>query len=342
MRASIVGRAVACCLSLAACADVPTAPKPMDRASIYDAIWHDVDLNYPGFIWNGVNWDSVGQVHRPRAIEAPTDRGFVAEIGALLSELRDPHVSITAPGIGLPIRYVASFDTAPTHFNARETVARYLHAPDTAASGSLVFGRLTPEVGYIRLASFSATGWAGDVEHALKKLRSSGLIVDLRDNMGGDRATALSIASLFADRSRTFGYLRYRNGTSHDALTAFERERIAPIGVRRFAGPVYLLTNRRVLSSAEEFVLAMRTLPNVTVVGDTSGGASGGPVMRSLPNGWTYQYSRWVEYTAAGRIFQETGIAPDLVVAPGDARGDATLEKARDLCLSALAAHARH
>jgi len=304
----------------------------MDRASVYDVIWRDVDLHYPYFTWNRVNWDSVGRAHRDRALDAPTDRDFVAELGALLAELRDPHVSITAPGIGLPIRYIAPFDTAPTWFNARETVARYLEAPDTAASGNLVVGRLTPRIGYLRIASFAGNHWTGDVERALRELRPSALVIDVRDNMGGNRAMALSIASLFADRARTFGYLRYRNGSSHAALTRFEAERVAPIGVRRFDGPVCVLTNRRVLSAAEEFVLAMRTFPNVRVVGDTTGGATGGPVTRSLPNGWRYQYSRWIEYDAGGRIIQGTGIAPDVALRQGSGGGDVILQRAIERC----------
>jgi hypothetical protein len=338
MRAAIIGRALLCCLLLTACADGPTSLAPMDRASTYDVIWRDVDLHYPYFTWNGVNWDSVGQAHRDRALAAPTDRAFVAELGALLAELRDPHVSISAPGIGLPIRYIAAFDTTPTWFNARETAARYLQSVDTAASGNLVFGRLTPKIGYLRIASFSGKDWTGDVERALRELQPSGLVIDLRDNMGGYRATALGIASLFADRARTFGYLRYRNGPRHDALTPFEAERIAPIGVRRLGGPVCVLTNRRVLSAAEEFVLAMRALPNVTIVGDTTGGASGGPVTRSLPNGWSYQYSRWVEYDAGRRIIQGAGIAPDVVVRDAQGGGDPVVERGMALCRNRLAA----
>jgi C-terminal processing protease CtpA/Prc len=49
-------------------------------------------------------------------------------------------------------------------------------------------------------------------------------------------------------------------------------------------------------------------------VGDTTGGASGRPVTRELPNGWTYTLSTWVEYETNGQVFENIGIAPDVYV----------------------------
>jgi len=60
----------------------------------------------------------------------------------------------------------------------------------------------------------------------------------------------------------------------------------------RYTDPIALLTNRRTFSAAESFVLAMRTLPQVTIVGDTTGGGSGNPLHRELPNGWGLSVSR--------------------------------------------------
>jgi C-terminal processing protease CtpA/Prc len=77
---------------------------------------------------------------------------------------------------------------------------------------------------------------------------------------------------------------------------------------------VVVLTNRIVYSSAEDFVLAMRALPTVTTMGDSTGGASGRPMTRELPNGWTYSLSTWVEYTRDRRVFENIGLAPDVYV----------------------------
>jgi C-terminal processing protease CtpA/Prc len=136
---------------------------------------------------------------------------------------------------------------------------------------------------------------------------------------------------------RTFGYVRLRNGPAHDDFTDYIAETVAPTGTRRFGGTVFVLTNRRDFSTAEDFVLAMRAMPRTTIVGDTTAGASGGPIVGELSNGWTYRLSAWIEYTPLHLAFEGVGLAPDVVVqatAADSARGvDAALERALSLAL---------
>lgn len=93
-----------------------------------------------------------------------------------------------------------------------------------------------------------------------------------------------------------------------------------------------VLTNRGVYSAAEDFVLAMRALPQVRTVGDTTGGGSGNPIARELPNGWVLHVPRWQVWAADGTFFEGVGLAPDLPVQMTDAdraRGrDTILERA--------------
>jgi len=77
-----------------------------------------------------------------------------------------------------------------------------------------------------------------------------------------------------------------------------------------------------------------RVLPNVTIIGDTTGGGSANPISLQLPNGWSYRVSRWIQYTADKQIFEGKGIAPDLQVTittkDSLAGRDVILEKAID------------
>jgi C-terminal processing protease CtpA/Prc len=95
---------------------------------------------------------------------------------------------------------------------------------------------------------------------------------------------------------------------------------------------VVLLTNRQCFSSAEEFILMMKVRPGVTVMGDVSGGGSGNPITLELPNGWQFSVSRWVQYTAQMKFFEEVGLAPDIpaAISPADsiAGHDTVLEQA--------------
>jgi C-terminal processing protease CtpA/Prc len=173
------------------------------------------------------------------------------------------------------------------------------------------------------------------MDEALRALAGARtLVIDVRDNPGGSRPLAIEVAGRFASTETLFSYLRFRDGPAHDAFTAFVPQRVTPMGVR-FDGDVYVLTNRHTISAGEDFVLAMRALPRVTVVGDTTAGATGGPMPRELANGWTYQISEWIQYTPDRRIFEDIGLAPDVVAkaASEDARAsrDAQLARALEL-----------
>ena len=95
-----------------------------------------------------------------------------------------------------------------------------------------------------------------------------------------------------------------------------------------------LLTNRQVYSAANEFAVYMKTLPNVILVGDHTGGGAGMPFNSSLPNGWSVRFSAVPMYDAQGNS-TEFGIEPDYNVQQTDedfAKGyDTIIEFARCL-----------
>ena len=304
-------------LAATACAgDLVGPPPSTDYASLFDTVWREFDLHYSFFELKGIDWNAVGARHRANAIAATSDRAFANELMAMFDELRDPHVSLTPFGPGSTMRYIAPYDTMPSNFSERATLSRYVPGAAMTPGDHIHYGMASAGVGYLRIPTFNGSGWSGEVDNALAALPSaSSLIIDIRGNGGGSQSVAREIAGRFADRERTFGYIRYRSGAGHGDFTDYVAETVQPQG-RRFTGPVYVLTNRGDYSSAEDFVLAMRLFPQVTIMGDTTGGASGGPIVRELPNGWTYELSQWIEYTPDKKVFEGIGLAPNVVVKP--------------------------
>jgi C-terminal processing protease CtpA/Prc len=199
------------------------------------------------------------------------------------------------------------------------------------AGGHIRAGLITPRIGYARIASFIGDDWSSEMDDVLSGLgRVSTVIIDVRDNAGGSKSIATKVAGRFADRERTFGYVRLRNGPGHDQFSDDIPEKVSPEGSRHHAGRVIVLSNRGSMSASEDFVLAMDAIPTAIIVGDTTAGASGGPLVRELANGWTYQMSQWVAYTADHRIFEGVGLAPDILVkaGPGVSTTDTVLERA--------------
>ncbi|HEX5437812.1 MAG TPA: S41 family peptidase [Gemmatimonadaceae bacterium] len=329
MRRWSCGAAIAACgLVLAGCAawvvgpDAATTPK-----QIFDTVWTQFDQHYSFFELKGTNWDSLYAVYEPRAAEATSDSALFDAIAGLLGQLDDVHVRLSAP--------IDTFEYQPNtevYFSSRVVFRNYISDAARTQSRQIHYGRIRsdPTIGYIDIPTFVGTGWTNDIDDALDSLAGvRALIIDIRNNGGGDEENALSLAARFADQRRTFATVRYRNGPRHSDFTPPIPQVVAPGGATHFGGPVVVLTNRRVYSAAEDFLLAMRALPQVMTVGDTTGGASGNPLARELPNGWSYQLSEWVEYLPNGQTFEGIGLVPDVVV-QGSARA---LEHGVDVAL---------
>lgn len=81
----------------------------------------------------------------------------------------------------------------------------------------------------------------------------------------------------------------------------------------RWHKPVVVITNRSVFSAANEFVKYMRCCPNVTIIGDNTGGGAGPPFSSELPNGWSIRFSACPMYDR-NQQSTEDGMKPDINV----------------------------
>ena len=144
-----------------------------------------------------------------------------------------------------------------------------------------------------------------------------GLIIDIRNNGGGDLTTAERLAGRFVHEKTLVGYMQHKTGTGHDDFSTLEPQYLEPSSKIRWHKPVCVLTNRSVYSAANSFAVWMRALPNVRIVGDHTGGGSGMPMSSSLPNGWSVRFSACPMYDA-NKQQTEFGIAPDIPAALTD------------------------
>jgi peptidase S41-like protein/tricorn protease-like protein len=287
-----------------ACGAIVGPDPSTSSAAMFDQVWKDVDLHYSFFDIKHVNWDSLGEVYRPRAIAAQDDGALAPVLSALLGNLHDQHILLDdASTAGSPY---------PNLFDPTITLSKYVRNVGGFSSG-IDYGLVTSSVGYIRFQSFDGTGWLPQIDTTLAQLGAvTALIIDVRNNTGGLSENALGIAARFAERSTTVAYVRYRNGAQHSDFTASFAQIVTPAGSKHFSGNVYLLANRNTVSAAELFVLAMRAVGHTTVVGDTTGGVAGSPFARELQNGWTYQFPESMELTLDGRMFEDIGLPPDV------------------------------
>jgi carboxyl-terminal processing protease len=136
------------------------------------------------------------------------------------------------------------------------------------------------------------------------------VIVDITLNGGGRAAISRAIASRFAT-AITPVYARLPHGASIEALQQFS---IGPTGRPGFSGPVRLVTSDITTSAGEDFVLAMRALPNVVHYGTATHGSMSDMLVVPLPFDLALGLSNEVYRDVNNEVWEGRGIYPDVVV----------------------------
>ena len=299
-------------LAVSACADGTATPIAEPVVASFDRMWATVDREYSYFDYKGIDWLDVRRKYRPRAQRASTTAELVAIAHEALGALRDVHVWIIAPGGGA----VATYQPAHRRNWSPLMLARARQRDGWMSGSSAIGAHIVDGVPVVVLTSFAPGQWhRADFDRLLERFREApALVLDVRMNGGGSDALAYEVAGRFTATSRTGGYYQFRRGLRHDAFTPMAARAVVPRGDWQFTRPVVLLTGRGSFSATEGFVSALRTLPNVVVVGDTTGGGSGNPSVFPLRDGYGISVSRWIEYTADRVPIEGRGIAPDRVV----------------------------
>jgi len=276
----------------------------------FEALWKIMDEHYCFFQEKGVDWDSVHAVYAPRFNAGMTDDQELEVLGNMLAELKDGHVNLFASFDYS--RYWGFHEDYPKNYS--DTLARHYLGTDYRISNGFKYRIMDDNVGYLRVSSFEDTIGAGNLDDILLYLQPClGIIIDLRDNGGGMLTAAEALAARFTDKEILVGYMRHKTGKGHNDFSDMEEQTLKPAKGIRWHKPVVVLTNRSVYSAANEFIKYMRHCPQVTIVGDRTGGGAGLPFSSELPNGWSIRFSACPMYDT-DKQSTENGIEPDIKV----------------------------
>ncbi len=283
----------------------------------FEVFWKEFDQRYSFFEIKKINWDSLYSIYRPRINSGTTEIELFQILSSLLAELKDGHADLTTP-LGR-YSYTDWYTKHPANYLGKEITAKYLIKNyGTLADGYIQYGKTEDNIGYIYIGpnlSGDINVWSQAIDVVLDSLKDSkGIIVDIRNNSGGSDSFGNTVAGRFTELTRIYSYVRYRSGSKHSDFTDFSPCYLSPQGSKKFLKPVVLLTNRKCFSSTEGTTLMFKSIPNVIVIGDTTGGGSANPITLKLPNGWIYRVSRWIQYTSEKEVFEGKGLAPDIPV----------------------------
>ncbi len=192
--------------------------------------------------------------------------------------------------------------------------------------------RLDDGLGYLWIGAWVPDAGIEElVDEALEALADApALLVDLRGNGGGRMAMAEAFRARFLDRDRPVGWIR----TTEPGGRLGDPEPLN--GVRADSGrwdkPVRFLTSPLTYSASEDALLGLQGQPNVTLVGERTGGGSGR--LRRLPllPGWRLTITSSLTYDTRGRCVEGQGLMPNVEVVPDRRRPtgvDEVLEVAR-------------
>ena len=179
---------------------------------------------------------------------------------------------------------------------------------------------------YIRLFNFMTDEGRDqfrDVFDRLDLRSTTGIILDIRFNPGGDSSNAYDVVSYFIDEPvkaamwKSIKYVpAYRSWGNEPEWEQSDPATIQPREGTRYLGPLVVLTGPATFSSAEDFLVPLSYSGRAVLVGSTTAGSTGNPIYVDLPRGGKFRVVSKRDLFPDGKEFVGYGIAPDVIVEP--------------------------
>lgn len=127
-------------------------------------------------------------------------------------------------------------------------------------------------VGYLDLRGFMNAELVGETAAAAMTFLSTAdaVVIDLRQNGGGDPATVILLCSYLFDQQTHLNDIYTR--TTDSTRQFWSHPTVA--GKRLVGKDIYVLTAKRTFSAAEEFAYNLKSQKRATIVGETTGGGA--------------------------------------------------------------------
>lgn len=277
---------------------------------VFEEFWTYVDEHYIYFDVKEVDWSEVRKKYIREIHDGMTEEELYKLCNRALGELKDSHNRIETPDLyersydireGYDIQF--SFDVVKEHY-----------ITDTIQRDGYVFSTiLKDEIGYIYLPAMSRYGALTKTIRQMKSDGVKGLIIDVRNNGGGDSNPLPEIFGDFVQEETVLGYYLEKSGPAHGDVTEPLVSKAIPSGDFFFDLPVSLITNRGSYSATSYLAGMIKQIPKAVVVGQKTGGGGGGNYGYQLSNGWIVAVSV-SDFLTPDMKSIEQGVDPDIKV----------------------------
>lgn len=294
-----------------------------DPIGNFEQLWKIIDEHYCFLEEKGIDWNAAYATYRKQIVPGMSSKDLFQKLSEMLYLLKDGHVNLSsAANVSY---YDAWYQDYPWNYREDILYQTYLGraSRDYQTAAGLKYRIFDNNIGYIRYESFSSPVGDGNLDEVLAELAPcNGLIVDVRDNGGGNLTNSTRIAARFTNERVLTGYIRHKTGPGHGDFSEPKPIYLDPSDGIRWQKRVVVLTNRRCYSATNDFVNAMRSIDpvgtpleqrKIVQLGDRTGGGSGLPFTSELPNGWSIRFSASPLYDRTCQSLEE-GIEPDIAV----------------------------
>lgn len=300
----------------------------------FEQLWKTFDLRYANFELKQVDWNAIYSRYRPSINKKTTNKELFNICCSMLQELNDGHVGIDPNFDELDIDCGAPYDfklelafETTTYFRAFEKVIEHelgqnnfsdlIQKPITETTNFQY--ALSDAFTYLRIDEMTEKFTFGKFKKTLDQLieasvHKEGFIIDLRFNGGGWDHISYILASRFVPEGSTIGHYERTKIKGKDAFSPMKFKQIKSRGKTQFTKPVVILTSDFTASAAEVFVLLMRELPNVTIIGDRTEGIFSDMYEFKLPNKWEVSLSHQQYFSQKKENFEGNGIPPNIQI----------------------------
>ncbi len=283
-----------------------------DPQKNFEYLWNEVNEKYSYFDLKGIEWDAVKAEYSAKLYDDMPQDSLFNVLGGMLTELKDDHVNLIS---NFNISFFGTQFLGQDNFYRRLIEDNYLDQ-SYYISGPFAHDFLdNGQIGYVIFPSFQGTVDKTNIDFILERYKDTkGLIIDLRENGGGAVSDIFSVLSRFVEEKTLTNYSRIKNGPGRNDFSEAEPVYISPYNGIRYTNRVIMLIDRGTYSAGSFTALATKALPNITLMGDTTGGGLGLPNGGQLPNGWTYRFSITQALTLDKSPDYENGVPPDIEV----------------------------
>ena len=194
---------------------------------------------------------------------------------------------------------------------------------DINANSIFDYKTLNGNVGLLKINTFIGNDFKNDFDVLYQNIKETdALIIDLRDNMGGNSGNADYIIRHLSGKPVKMGNWSSRMYIAAHGSWGYPQEwymetpdDLNPVNEGNgYTKPVMLLVNAVTFSSAENFCVAFRSAKKGKIIGTPTGGSTGNPIHIELGYGINAQICTKNEWDADGNRFIGIGIKPDIEV----------------------------